>query len=126
MLTRWYPAEKLSLHTIASRKLFVLIAACSRYSNILESFPAGNHPGSILRWTKNFVCGCQNVWKKFVFYLTGLLNHVFVIVKMNAFGIDIGRLVRVLGLFYILNIGDQATGRPGRNSPLVGSNFSLF
>ena len=122
MLTRWYPAEKLSLHTIASRKLFVLIAACSRY--ILESFPAGNHPASILRWTKNFVCGCQNVWKKFVFYLTGLWNHVFMIVKMNAFGIDIGRLV--LGLCYILNIRDQASGRPGRNSPLVGSNFSLF
>ena len=36
------------------------------------------------------------------FYLIRSWNHVFVIVKTNAFGIDGGRLV--LGLFYIFNM----------------------
>ena len=67
MLTGWYPAEKLSL-MVQFRKAF-------QQRTIREA----------LRWTKNLV-------EMFGRNVLSDKNHVFMIVKMNAFGISGGML----------------------------------
>ena len=83
-----------------SRKLFVLIGFLARSPYILEKLLNRKPSGSIvLGQTFRLRMKCLEV---ICSYLTRSLTRVFVIVKMNAFGIDGGRLV--LGLFYILNV----------------------